>query len=115
MKSSEKRRRKKGGGTAIKRPTKHRKIQRKLLGPQVFVRERMLAIFHSVVPHLVASGTADIMTQIATLVSLRLLVKASGMTDVLDAGAKLKVNVGWEFIKELARSVRFDVESYVAE
>ena len=75
----------------------------------------MIAIFHSLVPDQIASGTADIMTQIATLVSLRLVVKASGMMDVLDAGTKWKVNVGWDFVKELARSVKFDIENYVTD
>jgi origin recognition complex subunit 5 len=53
MKTSLQKRRKKGGGTALARTTKasaskSRKISRKLLGPQAFVLERMLAIFHSI-------------------------------------------------------------------
>ena len=115
MKSSDKKRRKKGGGTAGGRPAKHRKIQRKLLGPQPFVLERMLAIFHAIVPHNLPSGTADIMTQIATLASLRLLLKTPTTADVLDAGTKWRVNASYEYIKRLAKEVRFDVESYLAE
>jgi origin recognition complex subunit 5 len=53
MKTSLQKRRKKGGGTALSRTTKasaskSRKISRKLLGPQAFVLERMLAIFHAI-------------------------------------------------------------------
>ncbi|KAL9120000.1 MAG: hypothetical protein Q9187_003441 [Circinaria calcarea] len=115
MKSSDKKRRKKGGGTAGGRPAKHRKIQRKLLGPQPFVLERMLAIFHAIIPHNMPSGIADIMTQIATLASLRLLLKTPSTADVLDAGTKWRVNASYEYIKRLAKEVRFDVESYLAE
>lgn len=118
MKSSEKKRRKKGGGTAAGgRPSnKYRKIERKLLGPQAFVLERLLAIFHAILPHPVAS-TVDVMTQIATLASLRLLIRTSSAAagDVLDAQAKWRVNVGWDYVQNVARSVRFDVENYLAE
>jgi origin recognition complex subunit 5 len=53
MRTSLQKRRKKGGGTALSRTTKasaskSRKISRKLLGPQAFVLERMLAIFHAI-------------------------------------------------------------------
>ena len=115
MKAHEKKRRKKGGGTAKGRPSKHRKIQRKLLGPQVFALERMLAIFHAIVPHPISSGTGDIMTQIAALGSSRLMVKASANANVLDAGTKWRVNVGWDYVQGVARLLRFDVESYLTE
>lgn len=115
MKSSDKKRRKKGGGTAGGRPAKHRKIQRKLLGPQPFVLERMLAIFHAIVPHNLPSGTADVMTQTATLASLRMLFKTPSTADVLDTGTKWRVNVSYEYVRRLAKEVRFDVESYLAE
>ena len=115
MKSSEKKRRKKGGGTAGGRPAKHRKIQRKLLGPQPFVLERMLAIFHAIAPHSLPSGTADVMTQTATLASLRMLLKTPNTADVLDAGTKWRVNASYEYVKRLAKEVRFDVESYLAD
>lgn len=116
-KASEKKRRKRGGGTAVShfRPSKHRKIQRRLLGPQAFVLERLNAIFHAIMPHSIASGSADIMTQVATLVNLRLLTKTAGGGDILDAVTKWRVNVGWEYIQELARSLRFNIENYLVE
>lgn len=55
------------------------------------------------------------MTQLATLASLRLMVNTAGGGDVLEAGTKWRVNAGWEYIQQLSRSVRFDIESYVAE
>ncbi|KAI9782209.1 MAG: hypothetical protein M1839_005323 [Geoglossum umbratile] len=115
MKSSEKKRKRRGGGGgASGRVAKHRKIQRKLLGPQAFVMERMLAIFHAILPHDIVS-TADTHTQIATLASLRLLVRTANTADVLEPQTKWRVNVGWEYVRQLARSVGFEIESHVAE
>ena len=116
-KSSLSKRRKRGGGTALTphRVSKHRKVLRKLLGPQLFPLERLLAIFHSIVPQTFATGGADIMCQFATLVGLKLVVKSGGGGDVLEGGAKWRVNVGFEFVRELARGVGFDVERYLIE
>jgi len=78
------------------------------------VLERLLAIFHAILPHPVVS-TADLMTQIATLASLRLLVRTSVAADALEAQTKWRVNVGWDYVRNVARGVGFDVESYLAE
>ena len=116
-KASDKRKRRRGGGAIGSgggRKSQVRKIQRRLLGPQPFLLERMLAIFHAIVRDPVASSV-DLQTQIATLTSLRLLVRASASGDPLEAGGKWRVNVGWEYVKGLARSVKFEVEGLLAE
>ncbi|PVH80902.1 hypothetical protein DL98DRAFT_654352 [Cadophora sp. DSE1049] len=132
MKAAASKRRKKGGGTALTkgRPgvTKHRKIARKLLGPQAFVLERMLAIFHAIREDADGGargrgkgkrveGAADVQMAVATLASLRLLVRMGsvGSVDVLDAGTKYRVAVGWEVVRGIARSVGVEVEDYLAE
>ncbi|MCJ1287522.1 hypothetical protein MMC26_006874 [Xylographa opegraphella] len=115
MKAHERKRRKKGGGTAKGRPSKHRKIQRKQLGPQAFVMERMVAIFHAITPHPVPGGTGDLMSQIATLASSKMLVKTSTMADILDAGTKWRVNVGWDYIQVITRTIGFEIEAFLAE
>lgn len=132
MKSAAAKRRKKGGGTALTkgRPgvTKHRKISRKLLGPQAFILERMLAIFHAIKEDAdsrgrfgtgreVTAGAADIQMAIATLASLRLLVRigAANAADTLDGGSKYRVAVGWEVVRGIARSVGIEAEDYLAE
>ena len=132
MKSTAAKRRKKGGGTALTkgRPgvTKHRKISRKLLGPQAFVLERLLAIFQAIKEDAdgrrklgagreVTAGAADIQMAIATLASLRLLVKvgAANAADTLDGGSRYKVAVGWEVVRTVARSVGVEAEDYLAE
>jgi origin recognition complex subunit 5 len=126
MKTSLTRRRKKGGGTALTRTTKasasrSRKISRKLLGPQAFVLERMLAIFHAIREESRGAkgrgnvnGSADLQTAIATLVSLRLLVRI-GNADALDGGARYRVAVGWEVVRSVGRSVGIEVEEWVGD
>ncbi|RDW88058.1 origin recognition complex subunit Orc5-like protein [Coleophoma cylindrospora] len=136
MKGAVSRRRKKGGGTALSRDhngvAKSRKISRKLLGPQAFVLERMLAIFQTIKQDaddrgrvggwrrnrpLGLAGDADIQSAIATLASLRLLVKQGGANsaDTLDGGSKWRVAVGWDFVRAIARSIGVEVEDYLAE
>lgn len=116
-KSSLSKRRKRGGGTALtpQRASKYRKISGKLLGPQLYPLERLFAIFHAILPHTFAGGGADTMCQLASLASLRLVVKSSGAGDTLEGGSKWRVNVGWDFVRGVARRVKFDAESYLIE
>lgn len=76
----------------------------------------MLAIFHSILPDPIAT-TADMQTQITTLTSLRLLLRSGvgANGDALDISAKWKVNVGYEYIVKMARSVGFEVQDYLVE
>jgi origin recognition complex subunit 5 len=132
MKAAAAKRRKKGGATVVSkvRPgvSRHRKISRKLLGPQAFVVERMLAIFHAIkddadskgrpgTGNELTAGSADIEMGIATLVTLRLLAKVGSANagDALEAGTKYRVAVGWEMIRGLARSVGVEAEDYLFE
>ena len=117
-----KRRPRKAPSTSGGRPQKHRRIQRKLLGPQPFILERLLAIFHAIIPHEAPAGSADVLTQVATLASLRMIARVSGggvVADTagggMDAGARWKVNVGWEYVKGIAKTLRFEIEEFMAE
>lgn len=55
------------------------------------------------------------MCQVATLLGLRLIVRAGGGGDVLEGGGKWRVNAGWEIVRGVARGVNFDVENYLTE
>ncbi|KAA8895707.1 origin recognition complex subunit 5 C-terminus-domain-containing protein [Sphaerosporella brunnea] len=110
-KGNDGKKRKRGGGQ--KRQASTRKIQRQLLGPQAFPIERLLAIFPVIVPETI-QPSVDIQAQIATLTSLRLLVKATSL-DPLDGSSKWKVNVGREYIRAIAFSINFDIEDYMTE
>ncbi|KAK8258185.1 origin recognition complex subunit 5 C-terminus-domain-containing protein, partial [Phyllosticta capitalensis] len=113
-KASEKKRKKKGGATAVGRVPKHRKIPRHLLTPSAFPLDRLLSIFQAILPHAVAP-TADIYTQIATLSSLRLLLRSGAAgADPLDGSCKWRVNYGYEFVRELGRSVEFEMGEFLA-
>ncbi|KAK4455617.1 origin recognition complex subunit 5 C-terminus-domain-containing protein [Podospora aff. communis PSN243] len=108
--------------------TKHRKIARKLLGAHAFVLERMMAIFTAVRGEWDSAGyerdgdagadVADVGMAIATLASLRLLVRVGGQTtggDPLDRGGKWRVNCGWEVVRGLGRSMGVEVEEWLVE
>ncbi|KAK7515138.1 origin recognition complex subunit 5 C-terminus-domain-containing protein [Phyllosticta citriasiana] len=113
-KASEKKRKKKGGAASVGRVPKHRKIPRNLLTPSAFPLDRLLSIFHAILPHTVAP-TADIYTQIATLSSLRLLLRSGAAgADPLDGSCKWRVNYGYEFVRDLGRSVSFEMGEFLA-
>lgn len=129
------RRRRRGGGLSVHRNARrnnnkqHRKIARKLLGAHAFVLERMLAIFASVrrewddlTPQeddgWNVGMDGDVGMAIATLASLRLLVRVGGGgggADVMDRGGKWRVNVGWEVVRGLGRSMGVEVEEWLVE
>lgn len=85
----------------------------------------MLAIFHAIKEDAntrgkrkeETAGAADIQMAIATLASLRLLVKMGSKDagDALEAGTKWRVAVGWEVVRGVARSVGVEAEDYLAE
>lgn len=100
--------------------SKHRKIARKLLGAPAFVLERMVAIFTAVrIEWGIGEGSvddADVGMALATLSSLRLLVRVGGGGgDPLDRSGKWRVNVGWETIRGLGRSMGVEVEEWLIE
>ncbi|KAI1805695.1 origin recognition complex subunit 5 C-terminus-domain-containing protein [Daldinia bambusicola] len=134
------RRRRGGGGIAhhhhITKKAKHRKIARKLLGPSAFVLERMVAIYAATRREWVSDDTdawdgqqqqqqqqqptvdGDVGMAIATLASLRLLVRvggAGGAGDTMDRGGKWRVGVGWEVIRGVGRSMGVEVEEWLVE
>lgn len=119
----------KGGGARKGKNTlaQRRRIDRKLLGPQAFVLERLLAVFWVVWEEAShekerdrkgkgkglreLGGSADILAQVATLSSLRLLVRTG--KEQIDGGAKLRVNVGWEVVRALGRGVGVELSEWL--
>ncbi|KAL1796037.1 hypothetical protein ACET3X_006261 [Alternaria dauci] len=92
---------------------KHRKISRHLLTPSPFTLDRLLAIFRALLDGTVPQ-VADLYTQIATLTSMRLLVRAgAGSNDALEGGGRWRVNFGWEYARALGRSVNLEVGEYL--
>ncbi|GAP92880.1 putative origin recognition complex subunit 5 [Rosellinia necatrix] len=128
------------GGTGRGRRARHRRIARKLLGPGVFVLERMVAIYAATKQEWVGGSSSaaddgrgvavgsvdgDVGMAIATLASLRLLVRVGGPSTGpaagagggadLDRGGRWRVNVGWEVIRGVGRSMGVEVEEWLIE
>ncbi|XP_004676970.1 PREDICTED: origin recognition complex subunit 5 [Condylura cristata] len=89
---------------------KHEKTSNHLLGPKPFPLDRLLAILYSIVDSRVAP-TANIFSQITSLVTLQLLTLA-GHDDQLDV-PKYKCTVSLDFIRAIARTVNFDIIKYL--
>ncbi|KAK9718611.1 hypothetical protein K7432_005333 [Basidiobolus ranarum] len=87
-----------------------KKTRQQLVGPKAFPVERMLAIFFSILERPLDS-TVDIHSQIASLITLRLLIRTTSM-DALD-NMKCKTNVSYEYVKKVSRTVRFEIEKYL--
>lgn len=108
--TNEHNKKKRGGGARKTVDKTGGKMRQQLLGPKAFPVERMLAIFYSILDDTL-EDTIDIQLQITSLTTLRLLVRTTAM-DRLD-GAKYKCNVNFEFIRTVAKSVRFEVDKYL--
>ncbi|CAH2285379.1 origin recognition complex subunit 5 [Pelobates cultripes] len=89
---------------------KHEKTSNHLLGPKPFPLDRLLAILYSIVDSRVAP-TANIFSQISSLVTLQLLTLV-GHDDQLDA-PKYKCTVSLDFMRAVARTVNFDIIRYL--
>ena len=93
----------------------HRKISRRLLGPQAFGLERLFAIYYALLgEERYHGGAAELMGQFATLVSLRLVLR-TGVGEVLEGGGKWRCGVGWDFVRDVGRTCELDLEDFINE
>ena len=90
-----------------KRVQSHKKSSQ-LLGPKMFDMRRMLAIFYVIVDEKVSS-TAEIQSQVASLVTLQMLTQSGEDLDQ----PKYKCNVDLDFIRQVAKNVRFELHKYM--
>jgi origin recognition complex subunit 5 len=58
---------------------------------------------------------ADVGMALSTLASLRLLVRVGVAPDPLDRGGKWRINVGWDFIRGVGRSMEIEVEEWLID
>jgi len=114
MKASDKKKKKRGGAVTAGRKPQHRKIPRSMLAAAPFSLDRLFAILRAVLPHSPPQN-ADLLTQLATLASLRLLLRASAAgVDALDASCKWRVNCGWDYVAALGRSIGLEMRDYLS-
>lgn len=100
---------------AKRRDTSRRKalkINPRSLAAPAFDLERMMAIFHSIYDHEQYSTNIDIGVQIASLTTLKLIVRTA---DPLDSRTKWKINVGWTLIEKLAEEIGLELAEYMLE
>lgn len=57
----------------------------------------------------------DVGVALATLASLRLLSRVGVGGDVMDRGGKWRINVGWEVVRGVGRSMGVEVEEWLIE
>ncbi|PTB61758.1 hypothetical protein BBK36DRAFT_152878 [Trichoderma citrinoviride] len=99
---------------------KQRKIPRKLLGAHAFLLERLLAIFEAVRTEWADSAgplsglDGDIGMALATLSSLKLLIRI-GTGDIMDRSGKWRINIGWEIMRGISRSIGVNIEEWLVE
>nr|CAB3264578.1 origin recognition complex subunit 5-like [Phallusia mammillata] len=103
----------KNAGRMKKTARSMKKDERKnshLRGPHAFPLDRMMAIFYSIVDSRVPP-TANIFSQISTLVTLHLLAKI-GHEDEIDC-PRYKCTVSLDFISAVAKTMNFDIVRYL--
>lgn len=93
----------------IKAKEKH--VSAQLTGPKAFPLDRMLAIFYSIIDDENVSPTANILSQISTLVSLQFLNQLSS-EDSLDQ-PRYKCIASLKFVEQMAREVNFEIKRYL--
>ena len=69
----------------------------------------MLAIFHVIVGDQKVNSTAEIQSQVASLVKLQMLTQSGEDLDL----PKYKCNVTLDFIRQVAKNVRFELHKYM--
>lgn len=89
------------------------KVNQSLLGPRSFPLERLRAILKNIYDDSVIINTSNFLTQISSLVSMNLLLRASSY-DNLDS-LKYRVNVTFDFICQVSRDVDIDIKKYLYE
>lgn len=102
---------------AKRRDTQRRKklkINPRSLAAPAFDLERMLAILHAIAPEDGFVSNIDVGVQIATLTTLKLIVRTSQF-DPLDSRTRWKVNASWQFVKALAAEIGLQLEDYLIE
>lgn len=105
-----------------------RKNNEKLVNPSIVYLERLLAVFQAIYPLEKVNQTGslaslleeplitvnvEVMQNFAELLTLKLIVATSKKhSDILSYGTRYKINVTWELISEVTKSVNFDIAQY---
>ncbi|XP_011190741.1 origin recognition complex subunit 5 isoform X2 [Zeugodacus cucurbitae] len=83
------------------------------IGPKSFSVDRLLAIFYAILEEKVGL-TCNLLSQISTLVNLKLLSFVSG-ENVMDGTSRLQCTVGLDFVICISQVVGFNVRQYLSD
>ncbi|XP_018802260.1 PREDICTED: origin recognition complex subunit 5 [Bactrocera latifrons] len=83
------------------------------IGPKSFSVDRLLAIFYAILDEKVGL-TCNLLSQISTLVNLKLLTFVSG-ENVMDGTSRLQCTIGLEFVICISQVVGFNVRQYLSD
>lgn len=84
------------------------------VGPKAFSIDRLLAIFYSILDEKVGL-TCNLLSQISTLVRLKLLGFVSRENNIMDGSARLQCTVALDFVLYIGRVVGFNVSQYLCD
>ncbi|XP_037956800.1 origin recognition complex subunit 5 [Teleopsis dalmanni] len=84
------------------------------LGPKSFTIDRLLAIFYSILEEKVGL-TCNLLSQISTLVHLKLLAFVSGENNVMDGSSRLQCTISLELVLYIGKLVGFNVRQYLCD
>ncbi|KAL9931070.1 origin recognition complex subunit 5 [Glossina fuscipes fuscipes] len=84
------------------------------IGPKTFTIDRLLAIFYAILDEKVGL-TCNLLSQISTLVQLKLLSFVSNENNIMDGSARLQCTVGLEFVVFIGNVVGFNIRQYLCD
>lgn len=84
------------------------------IGPKTFTIDRLLAIFYAILDEKVGL-TCNLLSQISTLVQLKLLSFVSNENNIMDGSARLQCTVGLDFVVFIGNVVGFNVRQYLCD
>ncbi|KAG4065956.1 hypothetical protein HA402_006674 [Bradysia odoriphaga] len=84
------------------------------LGPKSFNLDRLFAIFYAIIDEKI-NLNCNLMSQIPSLVRLKLLTYVSGENNVMDGNARLQCTVGLEAITQIGKTVGFNVPQHLCD
>lgn len=84
------------------------------LGPKSFNLDRLFAIFYAIIDEKI-NLNCNLMSQIPSLVRLKLLSYVSGENSVMDGNARLQCTVGLDLITKIGKSVGFNVPQHLCD
>ncbi|QPG73769.1 hypothetical protein FOA43_001083 [Brettanomyces nanus] len=91
-------------------------LSSRLMSPQPFTLERMLAILRAIYKEfdqkVALNNDVELMNEMATLTNLKTLIKLSG-NDTIGGGTKWRSNVQWTVVKKFANDLGFKIENYL--